>query len=119
MPQSPRSPMNASQSPREQRTVPRYSFVATVDIVEPMSDLRISGQVSEISRKGCYVDILNTLPKDTLVRLRVVRDQGTFDSPGKIIYVLDQMGMGVAFLDPPADQLQTLDSWLIELSVVV
>jgi PilZ domain len=119
MPNSPRSPMSSSQSSREQRTVPRYSFIATVDIIEPISDVRISGRVSEISRKGCYVDILNTLPKDTLVRVRVVRDLGSFDSPGKIIYVLERMGMGVAFLDPPADQLQTLDAWLIELSVIV
>ena len=119
MPNSSRSPMNAPESPREHRTVPRYSFIATVDIIEPTADVCISGRVSEISRKGCYVDILNTLPKDTLVRIRVVRDQGTFDSAGKIIYVLDRMGMGVAFLDPPADQLQILDSWLIELSVTV
>ena len=43
MPNSPRSPMSSSQSSREQRTVPRYSFIATVDIIEPISDVRISG----------------------------------------------------------------------------
>jgi PilZ domain len=100
----------------QRRTVPRYSFIATVDIVEPVSDVRISGRISEISRKGCYVDILNTLPKDTPVRVLISRDRGSFSSEGKIIYVQEQMGMGIAFLDPPANQLSVLDEWLGELS---
>lgn len=97
------------------RTVPRYTFIATVDIVEPVTDTRFSGRVSEISRKGCYLDILNTLPKGTVVHLTVSRDIGTFDTPGNVIYVQDGVGMGVAFADVPPEQLQILDSWLEEL----
>jgi len=104
-----------SQSYAEQRTVPRYMFAATVDIVEPLSDMHFSGRVSEISRKGCYVDILNTLPRETAVQLRVSRDKGTFMTDGKIIYVQDGMGMGVGFANMPPDQLEILDSWLDEL----
>ena len=98
------------------RTVPRYSLIATVEILETASDMRLSGRLSEISRKGCYVDVLNTLPAGTMIQLRVSRDQGTFATTGKIIYAQDGMGMGVAFIDPPADQLRTLDAWLAELA---
>jgi PilZ domain len=101
---------------RNKRSVPRYSLIATVEILESVSEARLSGRLSEISRKGCYVDILNTLPVGTAVQLRVSRDKGTFVTRGKIIYVQDGMGMGVAFVDPAADQLNILDDWLSELA---
>jgi hypothetical protein len=97
------------------RTVPRYTFIATVDIVEPVTDTRFSGRVSEISRKGCYLDILNTLPKETLIHIMISRDKGTFVTAGKIIYVQDGVGMGVAFAEVQPDQLKILDLWLEEL----
>lgn len=110
------SPTQVGPPYREKRTVPRYEFIATVEVVEPVSDMRLSGRVSEISRKGCFVDILNTLPAGTKINLRVTRDQGAFFTPGTIIYVQEGMGMGIAFRDPAPDQLQVLDVWLAELA---
>ena len=104
------------KSYRERRAVPRYGLTAQTEIVEPVSGLRISGRVSEVSHKGCYVDLLNTLPVQTVVEVRITRDRGTFVSPGKIIYTQEAMGMGVAFFDTSADQLKVLDSWLTELT---
>jgi PilZ domain len=99
----------------ERRLVPRYTFIAAAEIIEPASGVRMAGRISEISRKGCYVDLLNTLPTGTPVEVRISRDQGVFAATGKIIYSQDGMGMGVAFADVPADQLKILDSWLAEL----
>lgn len=107
---------NSGQPYREKRSVPRYMFIATADIVEPTNDVHMSGRISEISRKGCYLDILNTLPVGTEIKVQVTRDQGSFETPGKIIYVQEGMGMGVAFIEPAADQLEVLDSWLAEIS---
>jgi hypothetical protein len=97
------------------RSVPRYGLIAQTDVVEPVSGLRISARISEVSLKGCYVDVLNTLPTQTEIEIRISRDQGTFISPGKIIYTQEGMGMGIGFLNTPADQLKVLDSWLAEL----
>jgi hypothetical protein len=69
----------------------------------------------EISRSGCYVDILNVLPVGTLLNLRITCDQGTVVLRAKILYVHEGIGMGVIFLDPPKDQLEILDSWLATL----
>jgi hypothetical protein len=99
----------------QQRAVPRYTFVATTELTDPASATRLSGRVTEISRQGCYVDALNTLPVGTPLNVRISCDQGTFVTKGKIIYVHERIGMGVVFLDPPKDQLQVLDSWLAEL----
>lgn len=101
---------------KERRTVPRYTLIATVEVVESTSDTHLSGRVSEISRKGCYIDVLNTLPPGTAVRLWISRDEGTFETPGKIIYAQPGMGMGVLFVNTPAEQMQRLDAWLAELA---
>jgi hypothetical protein len=100
----------------ERRVEPRYTFVATADIIEPSSGTRLRGRVSEISRKGCYIDILNTLPRETLVRVCISADSGIFESDGKIIYVQENMGMGIGFVNPPERQQAVLDAWLAELS---
>ncbi len=112
----PGSSSDSGKAQREKRTVPRYSLIATVDVVEPVSSVRISGRISELSRKGCYVDALNNLPPQTRVNIRISRDSGTFTSPAKIIYVQEAMGMGMAFLETPEDQLKTLDSWLADFN---
>jgi hypothetical protein len=98
-----------------QRAVKRYSFVATTELMDSGSATRLSGRVSEISRQGCYVDILNALPVGTLINVLISRDKGVFVTKGKIIYVHEGFGMGVAFVDPTNEQLKVLDSWLAEL----
>jgi PilZ domain len=110
------TPLNPGGAYREHREVPRYTLIASIELREPVTDTRISGRISEISRKGCYVDVLITLPQGTHLDVRISRDQGTFTSKGKIVYVQEGMGMGVAFLDVAPEQLKILDSWLVEIS---
>ena len=99
----------------ERRSVPRFNLIATAEIAEPASGVRISGRISEISRKGCYLDVLNTLPTGTRLRLTISRDQGTFTTNARIIYAQEGMGMGIVFVNVAADQLAILDAWLAEL----
>ena len=113
---SPGTPTNSGPPFRDKREVPRYTFIAEVTVTDVANDTRMSGRISEISRKGCYVDILNPLPVDTSLQLKISRDRGVFVTPGRIIYVQPGMGMGVAFVDIPADQMKTLDAWLAELN---
>jgi len=110
------SPANAGGPYAERRAVPRYGLIATAELLEPTSGVRISGRISEISRKGCYVDLLNTLPVGTIIQVRISRDQGVFACSGRIIYIQEGMGIGVVFLDVPGEQLRVLDSWLAELA---
>jgi hypothetical protein len=100
----------------EHRQVPRFTLIATVSLREPDTDTKIAGRISEISRKGCYADVMISLPEGTLLEVVISRDQGVFHSKGKIIYVQQCMGMGIVFIDPAADQLKILDSWLAEIA---
>jgi len=110
------SPVNSSGPYDERRTVPRFNFIASAEIVEPASGVHMSGRISEISRKGCFIDLLNTLPTGTAIQLRISRDRGAFTSSGKIIYTQDGVGMGVAFVDVSAEQARILATWLLELA---
>ncbi len=98
-----------------QRSVPRYSFVATTHLTEPVNAFRLSGRVTEISRNGCYVDALNALPIGTPLDLEIQCDQGRFSTQAHIIYIHPGIGMGIAFLDTPESQMKILDSWLAAL----
>ena len=75
-----------------QRTVPRYTCVAVTEIVESTSQTCIEGKIREISRKGCYVDSLNPFPVGTLLNLLISRNQGSFATKGKVIYVHEGLG---------------------------
>jgi hypothetical protein len=57
-----------------------------------------------------------TLPEGTGLDVRISRDQGVFETKGKIVYVQHGMGMGVTFVNTPPEQLQLLDTWLAEIS---
>jgi len=93
------------------RRMPRYAFAATAQM-RSGDGMRLSGRIAEISRKGCYVDVLNTLPVGTVCEMQIVRDSGIFATKGKVIYVHHRIGIGVTFVNPPTDQLKILDLWL-------
>jgi PilZ domain len=109
-------PKDSGQSVDTRRADLRYTLVATADIVDPASETHITGRLSEISRAGCYIDLLNTLPKDTPVQIRISRDQGVFESLARIVYAQDGIGMGIAFVNPSPEQQKILDAWIAELS---
>jgi PilZ domain len=108
------SPNSASPYDK-QRTVPRYNFIATTELTDTANAIRLSGRITEISRNGCYVDVLNALPLGTVLNLEVSCDQGRFLAKGNIVYIHPGIGMGVAFLELPEQQLKILDSWLAGL----
>ncbi|HXN71160.1 MAG TPA: PilZ domain-containing protein [Candidatus Acidoferrales bacterium] len=113
---TPAHPVSGDGEYPNRREVPRFSLIATASLREPQSDTKISGRISELSRKGCYVDTLISLPEGTHLEVRVSRDQGVFETLGKIIYVQAGMGMGLVFVNVSSEQLKILDSWLEELS---
>ena len=52
-------------SEEQRRRTPRYMFIASAELLEPKTDVRIATRVSELSIYGCYMDMLNPFPVDT------------------------------------------------------
>ena len=99
---------------RERRRTPRYVFFASAELLEEKSEVRVASRVSELSLYGCYLDMMNPFPKDTLVLVRIWSDERVFQTKGKIIYSQPNMGAGVVFLDVEPMYLPTLQRWLAE-----
>jgi hypothetical protein len=110
------SPANPGGPYPEHREVPRFTFIAHIELREARTDMRITGRISEISRKGCFVDVLVTLPQGTEFNMRISCDQGSFETKSKVVYVHEGMGMGITFVEPAPDQLKILDGWLADLA---
>ena len=73
-------------------------------------------RVSELSARGCYIDSINPLPKDTDVHIRIRYGCSTCEFSGTVIYTHAGFGMGVVFGGLTAEQRSTLDVWLDELA---
>jgi hypothetical protein len=103
---------NAKPSFRIKREVPRFALVASVEVAVPHTGKRVSGQVTEISRKGCFIETLNALPVGSPIKITISKDNETFRADGAVIYSRKRGGMGVTFDRPAPQQLSILDVWL-------
>ena len=99
----------------EKRRTPRYIFFAAAELVEEKSDVRVASRLSELSLRGCYLDMMNPFPVGTSIRLKIWTDESTvFESSAKVIYSQPNIGAGVQFLDVEAKYLAVLEHWLEE-----
>jgi PilZ domain len=95
------------------RVAPRYSLVLLAEITDQLSSTKFTARTSDVSRTGCYVDMLSPLPRGTQVHIRLRHEQEMFESTAKVMYVSPGLGIGVAFAEHlPASQQEILDRWL-------
>ena len=106
---------NKPSQPAKQRSVRRCPLVASAEVTELRSGTLLSARTSELGLGGCYVDTLNPFPEGTLVGLRILRDQGAFESNAKVIRCDSNFGMGLAFTVMAPDQRSILEAWLAEI----
>ena len=106
---------NKPLQPAKQRSVRRCPLVASAEVTELGSGTLLSARTSEIGLGGCYIDALNPFPEATPVGLRILRDQGVFETKAKVVYCDPTFGMGLAFTDMMPDQRSVLEAWLAEI----
>jgi hypothetical protein len=99
---------------QEKRRSPRYSFIASAELIEVKADVRIASRVSELSRYGCYLDMMNPFPTGTMVLVKISAGEAFFESKAKIIYSQMNMGAGLGFLEMSAESQVVLERWLDE-----
>jgi PilZ domain len=98
----------------ERRRTPRYTFIASAELIEEVADVRIATRVSELSLYGCYLDMMNPFPVGTLVLVKISSGENYFQAKAKIVYAQINMGAGVAFLGVEPDHQTVLERWLDE-----
>ena len=93
----------------------RCALVASAEVTELRSGAVLSARISELGVGGCYVDALNPFPEGTPVGLRILRDQGVFETKAKVVYCDSRFGMGLAFTETTPDQRSLLEGWIAEI----
>ena len=108
---------NKHLEPASRRSVRRCPLVASAEVTELGSGALLAARISELALGGCYVDALNSFPEGTLVDLRILRDQGIFETKAKVVYCDSRFGMGLAFTEMTPDQRSILEAWLAEIVI--
>src|SRR5437870_11994251 len=86
---------SASPHP-ERRGVPRYRFMARAIVTELSSGTRLPARTSELGLNGCYIDTLELFPVRTLVHLRILKDNGVFETSGRVLYAIRGLAWGLS-----------------------
>jgi len=58
-------------SEEQRRRNPRYAFIANAELFEPVTRMQVATRVSELSVQGCYLDMLNPFPEDTIALVKI------------------------------------------------
>jgi hypothetical protein len=118
MPNSFKKPVVGSSfgAPDERRAFPRYSLSADAEIVESKSRAKMTARVTDLSRLGCYAEMMSPLPPGSHVKMRIMKNKTPFLAQGVVAYSAGGMGMGLRFMGLEPEQILTLEKWLSELS---
>jgi hypothetical protein len=106
----------AVSSPNERRRNLRFPFTATVEVVETKSGTKVTGRTSDLGLGGCYVDTLSPFPVGSEAKIRILRENESFEAHVKVVYSLIGMGMGLAFVSAQPKQVRLFQRWLQEIS---
>jgi PilZ domain-containing protein len=96
----------------ERRRATRHFFSAQAELFEHRTEVRITSRVGELSLHGCYLDMMNPFPPETLVALTITAGNETFQANGRIVYSIPNVGAGAAFLDVQSKDQALLERWV-------
>lgn len=104
------------RSPNERRRAQRFSFIASTEVIDTASGAKFSVRTSDISRIGCYVDMLNPFPTGAGLLVRIDKENDHFEAAAKVVYQVPGLGMGVTFTKMSASSQALLERWLVDQS---
>src|ERR1700683_2862820 len=96
----------------ERRASQRFVVVASADVLDLNSGMRISARVADLSLSGCYMDCLSPLPVGSNMRLRISCNSQSVELKATVRFSHASLGMGVGFTALTPDQLETIGQWM-------
>ena len=97
-----------------ERKSPRFPFIASAQVTETRTEARLDARTSDLSRDGCYLDMLNPLPAGTRLKINVTHHNQQLDAVGRVVHSELNVGMGVHFEE--VGQKSVIDAWLAEIA---
>jgi PilZ domain len=97
----------------DRRVAPRYPLILLAEVTDRLSSMKFTARTADMSRTGCYIDMLNPLPRGSQIHVRLQSGKEVFESAATVMYVSPGLGIGVAFAENlPTNQQAVLDRWL-------
>jgi len=90
----------------------RLAFAAEVRATELHSGREIWGETANLSKGGCYVRTREPFSQGTLLAIEIRHHGEHFLTDAMVAYTLKSNGMGLSFLNVPANELPILEQWL-------
>src|ERR1700680_3953990 len=100
----------------ERRGSIRYPFIAQAEVTEVVSATCIKARTGDLCLTGWYLEIMNPSPVGKEIRVSISYGKENLVALGTVTYVLQNMGMGVAFKNVGPGELAILERWLAELA---
>jgi hypothetical protein len=96
----------------ERRASQRFVLVASADVLDLNSGMRISARVADLSLSGCYMDCLSPLPVGSNLHLRISCNSQSVELKGAVRFSHSGLGMGVGFATLTPNELETIGRWM-------
>jgi len=90
----------------------RLAFAAEIRATELHSGREIWGETANLSKGGCYVRTREPFSQGTLLAIEIRHHGVHFLTDAMVAYTLKSNGMGLSFLNVPANELPILEQWL-------
>jgi PilZ domain len=104
--------MTQEQRQLEDKRGLRFPFKADAEVVLPSSPDKIPARVTELSFRGCFLEISITLQEKQRIRVKIFHSDDFFESSAEVIYVRPN-GVGLVFgnMEPPLRKV--LQAWIL------
>jgi len=96
----------------ERRRYHRYSVNVQIELRQEGSDVPLRMQTADLSRGGCYVQLMMPFPLATYVNCTLWLADATIRVRGRVVTRHPQFGNGVMFLEFQGDGEQVLARYL-------
>lgn len=105
----------AEKRKEERRRYPRYAVRGEAEIYAPGASFPERGRLTDLSRGGCFVELLPALTMETKVTVVLLVSQRRIQVQGVVRSVLTNFGLGIQFVHLEPDDLQRLEELLASL----
>ena len=113
-------PIGTLESPAEQiarwnkdrRTLLRYKFSAHVELVDNVSGDHREGRATDLSLRGCSVEMKPSVPVGTIAKMRIVKGEKAFEAQVRVVFAEVGKGIGVLFTSISPTHVPILETWV-------
>ena len=104
--------MDPKQTELQDRRGLRFAFAAAAEVVPVNQPGSISGRVTELSLRGCFLEVRAGLKEHQRVHVKISHEDERFEALAQVMYVRPD-GVGVVFGETQPHFRKVLQGWIL------